>query len=1075
MTQRYVNLHSHSEYSFLDGYASIDSMISRAKEIGAPAVAITDHGDVAGHISMYKKALAADIKPILGMEGYLIDQPVGFYREQKLRNFYSHIILLAENNIGLSNLWSLSTKAYKDSFYYNPLAHWDMLAEHASGLIATDGCLLSYMAKAIIADDTEKCLDLIGKYIDTFGRDNFFMELHTWQFIDPRTEREQKLNDDMAKVNQGKVALATKYNIPLIVVNDSHYAHPDDWENHALVWEISTHNDGDKTDSGQTAAWSMTDEEIYQWMSRFGIQRSVIEQAIDNTAAIAERCNVTIEPKLRVPSVTGAPDTDRSLFLDHIEEGFHEKVTLKGLDEAVYMERLENELELILGLDFDGYFNVVADYTKFAKKRLKMLVGASRGSSGGSLVAYLLDINEIDPIHYGLIFERFINRGRGGGTADSLPDIDLDFPQSRRGEVLQYLVDKYGAMNVCAVGTISRSQLKGTLKDLCRVLKVPFEDANAMSKIIDQVGKYDPDDEDPESPSLAQLIEEKSKDLLPWLRKYPKLFEKLGEMEGMVRQSGSHASGVLVSNDSFLGILPLRVKKSDNRLVSQFENSVKFGEDVAWLGFVKLDVLGLRHLDTLQVARDLVYERHGKWIDYYKFGPDEYEDPAIYEEMALGRTLGLFQIETPSAAPVCARWKPQNERDVAALIAANRPGVIDAGMLDELIDRRHGLKIARTPHPMMEGILAETELVILYQEQIMAIVQQLAGYSLEEADSFRKAMGKKLADKMKSYKEDFIKRCLENEEFARRTPVGKRPETVARQIWDLIEPSAGYSFNKSHSQGYALLTCWEAWMKHYYPLEFYTALMSTDPEKIPQYVAEAQRKGVQILPPDINESGEHFTATDEGIRYGLTAIKGLGQSAYEAIKFAAPFSGLDDILDRVPKSSFNSAVGTNLISIGALDRFGPRAKLLEEFYTQRKIKNKEIPDFYDDAVVGQIEKSLVGSYITRDPIRAFADIIEQECIQTVAEMDDLLPNEIVNIGGLISKVRPYRDKKGGQMGWITIDWRGEMFEITVFSDKYSGVKHFLDEDAPVVCQVERLKKGVHLKNLLRLDRMEATV
>jgi len=1075
MTQRYVNLHSHTEYSFLDGYTSIESMLDRAKEIGAPAAAITDHGDLAGHIPMYRKALERGIKPILGMEGYLIDHPVEYYRENKMRNFYSHIILLAENNVGLSNLWALSTRAYTESFYYNPLSDWSMLADHAEGIIATDGCLLSYMAKAILADDTERCLNLIGNYIDTFGRDNFFMELHTWQFIDPKGERELKLNADMTKVNLRKVELAQKYNIPLIVVNDSHYAHPGDWENHALVWEISTHNNGDKTESGQTAAWAMTDDEVRTWMGRFGIARSIVDEAIENTAAIAERCNVTIEPKLRVPSVTGSEATDRDLFLDHIEEGFQRKVVAKGLDADKYMQRLQDELDLIMELEFDGYFNVVADYTQFAKRRLNMLVGASRGSSGGSLVAYLLDINEIDPLRYGLIFERFINRGRGTGTAESLPDIDLDFPQSKRGEVLSYLVDKYGPMNVCSVGTISRSQLKGTLKDLCRVMSVPFEDANAMSKIIGQVDGFDEDDDEEgtEPVTLESVIKEKGGDLVPWLRKYPKLFEKLGEMVGMVRQSGSHASGVLVSNESFLGVLPLRVKKSDNNLVSQFENSEKIGATyIAWLGFVKFDILGLRHLDTLQVARDLVYERHGTMIDYYSFGPEQFEDPDIYAEIGLGHTLGLFQIETPSATPVCARWKPLNERDMAALIAANRPGIIDAGMLDEVIDRRAGLKEAKTPHPMLDDILEETEMVIIYQEQVIAIVQKLAKYTLEEADGIRKAMGKKLLDKMQSYKEDFIKRCVDNPEFVRQTPSGKKPETVARHIWDLIEPSAGYSFNKSHAQGYAFLTCWEAWMKHYYPVEFYTALMSTDPEKIPHYVAEARRKGIAILPPDINDSGEHFTVTDDGIRYGLTAIRGVGAKAYDSIREAAPFTDMDDLLERVPKRALTSAVGESLISIGAMDRFGPRDKLLEYFYTQRKIKGKDIPDFNDDVVVGRIEKALVGSYITKNPIEKFSEVIEESCVQSAGELEELMPNEIVNIGGLVSRVKTHRDRRGGEMAWITLEWRGELFEITAFSDKFSSVKLFLEDDAPVVCQVERLKKGVQLRHLMRLDRLE---
>ena len=528
----------------------------------------------------------------------------------------------------------------------------------------------------------------------------------------------------------------------------------------------------------------------------------------------------------------------------------------------------------------------------------------------------------------------------------------LDFPQSRRQEIISYLYDKYDG-NVCAVGTLMRSRPKAALKDICRVLHVPFEDSQKMSSIIEQIDAFDEDDEEAEILTLDEIIREKGGELLPWVNKYPEVFKHLGKFIGMIRQSGSHASGVLISSEPFDGLLPLRLRKKDGITVSQFENSeVQNHPDVSWLGFIKFDLLGLRHLDTLSVARDLVKKRHGVEIDYYGFDETHYEDPAIYEAIGRGETLGIFQLETPAAAKICRNFKPESERDLAALVAADRPGVIKAGMLDHYINRRNGIEMPSSPHPIMAEILSETYEICLYQEDVIAMVQRLAGFSLDEADDVRKIMGKKLMEKMLSKKSEFIERCLKHPEFIDKSN-GRNARAIAERCWDAIEPSAGYSFGKGHAHGYALIAAWECWMKHYYPAEFLTALAATDPEKAPEYLREAKKIGIPILPPDINDSGQNFTLTDDGIRYGITSVRDVGDTAYAAIESLRPFSSLEDLVTRIPARGFSTRVAHNLIAIGGLDRFGDRRDVLREFYALRKVKNPEIPNFNDKKVLSQ--------------------------------------------------------------------------------------------------------------------------
>lgn len=1070
MSQTYVSLHTHSSGSFLDGYSNVESIAKRAKSLGMEAVAITDHGECNQHLAFQKACEAEGVKPIFGMEGYLVDSVERVRNEKDREN--SHICLFAENDKGLSNLWTISSKAYIEGRYYKPLATWELFKEYSEGIIATDGCMLAYMARAIMADDVDRQEELLGRYVDTFGEDNFFIELHTWQFIDPQTEREVQLNADMTKINQGKMRIAQKYGIPMIVVNDAHYACEHEWEHHALVWQMSTFTKGDdKTEPGKTASWIMSDEEVIHYMSLHGIPVSVTKEAIANTARIAARCNARIVGKDTLPSLTGTPEGDLELFLSEVEKGFQRRIAEGNMTEDD-RPRINYELSVIVPKQFPGYFLVVWDYVTWAKDVAKMLVGPGRGSGGGSAVAYALRITEINPIKYELPFERFITLDRM-----DLPDFDIDFPRSRRGEVIQYLRDKYGNDHVCAVGTLSRSKPKGILKDLCRAMDISFDDAKEMSLIIEQVSAFEDDeDEDTEDLTWGEIIKLKGGDLSKWQRKYPELFDKMEDMIGLIRQSSSHASAILISKDTLYGNLPLRIKGSDKETdhlaVSQFEASEKYGAEIVEMGYVKFDFLGLRHLDTLEEARQLVLKRHGKWIDYYSFGDAEYADPAIYEETNKGESLGLFQIETKAMEGVSKRFDAMNERDIADLISVNRPGVIDAGMLEPFLKRRAGTANPTTPHPLMSDILAPTFGVVMYQEQVMKLCVTLANYTPSEAEKIRKIMGKKLVDQMAVKKPEFIQRCADNPEFTSALPRGAKAADIAQRCWDNIEPSAGYSFNQAHAQAYALISCWGAWMRYYYPEEYETALLSTDSEKIPKYISWCRKNGIQILPPDINDSGEHFSLTEDGIRYGLTTVANVGAVSYREISQKRPFSSFDHLMDSVSKGAFNSRVGVNLISIGALDRFGDRTELYNDFVARRKIKDKFAPDFYDDNVVGQIEKDLIGSYITKNPMNKYEHIVEAECeVQTLDDMQQLIPGEVAHVGGLLVGIKRHRTKAGKPMAWLTLDWKGELFEVVMFPRQYEGYKSFLLEDKPVIIQVDKLENGCCVRDFVRLDRL----
>jgi DNA polymerase-3 subunit alpha len=918
--------------------------------------------------------------------------------------------------------------------------------------------------------------------------------------------------------------------VPLVVVNDSHHAFPEQWMNKELVWALNTsNNDSDKLEASvekmaQKADHIMGEEELHYWMAKHGISAEVVDQAIANSHELAQKCQVEIKPTLEMPRLAKDEVEDLKDLIAACEQGFKQFVTDEGLDEAKYYARLQEELQLISSKNFAGYFNMVRDYTmayrsgswaQYVHKNAPkdpQLIGPGRGSVGGTLVGYLTGIDGIDPIKYGTLFSRFLSPGRKG-----FPDIDVDVSQKNRPDLLKYLFKRFGEDNACIIGTLSHNGPKSTIKDVGRALgitKLPggYTDLQAISDHIEEVVHWQKqmraDDVDAdEDISWEDLIEKKGGALLPYKQRYPELFSKVEEMVGLVRHSGVHAAGVLVSNKPLLGAIPLR--RTKNKVITtQFDMW-----EVEELGGVKLDLLGIRHLDTLSVARKLIYDRHGVWIDYdrtglsvpqgcdnvIKFGDEHFNDPAIWPQIDKGHTTGIFQVETSNCTTSAIDFRPRSMVDIANLTSIIRPGVADAGLKDAYVRRRAGLEPVLYDHPLMESFVGpkwstDTFGILVYQEQIIQCVQDLAGFTPDEADGLRKAMGKKQMDVLLKYKSKFVQGCLDNPAFSS----AGNPERIADAIWASIEASGRYAFNWSHAIGYAMISTWEIWTKHYYPQEFLVALMQTDGKHINKYIREARRGNIVILPPDVNLSARKFTIDGDKIRYGLDTVRSVGEAACNGILKARPFTTIEDYLRRAGKGADKQKV-YNLICIGAFDSIGDKYDLLDqlEYYRatedlapstlakedklnkvlQRRLANPDYqitrPDFTDPRVVYEMEKELVGNYVTVDPMERYVPLLDAKAIKEATDISGFPVGNRFCIGGQLVGVKTTVTKKGrnpGQeMAHLTVQWNEEDFRITVWPQQWASAKMLLDIGSPVAIEVRRLNSGCCLESLERLD------
>lgn len=1102
----FVGLHVHNEYSFLDGRQTVPMQVARAVALDQTALATTNHGECSDHVEFEKECKKHGIKPIFGMEGYLVHDVVA--REKAKDRSTGHITLLAQTQAGLKNIWKLSTTGYKN-FYQKPVCDWGDFRRFNEGIVATDGCLLSWMAKAIIADDNDEIDRLIQLYLDTFG-DRFYMELHTWQIPpdpwgNPLSEKAIGLNADMTKVNQRKVEIAQARGIPLIVVNDAHYDVPEEARNHRLVWQMSTN--ADQTDGQEIALGHMMGSvEVVDAMRNHGIPDEVTIEAILNTRKIADSVeDVTtgiFANKVHIPLLTGSEEGDVELYRHQSEDGYERKYIQTGRHTPDTRKRKDYEDDLIIAKRFAGYHMIVADYCKFAKggplpdspfeDKEPWLVGPTRGSAGGSINNYCLDITEADPMWYGIPFERYIDPGR-----KSFPDIDLDFPQSKRPEMKRYLQWKYGYGNVASIGTFSKIKYKSAVKDLGRAMGIPYPDCEKISKLIEAVEKALLDEEvDPETGEVVELtwedlLAEKATELLPWVQRYPELFAHMRQLVGIKRQHGVHPSGVLISPVELFEELPLRWNKNLGEFVTQFDMYV-----IEELGFIKFDILGIRHLDTIMTTDKFVHGNHDP-RRFYDMTPEMLSDSVTADLIASGETLGIFTLETNEMTGVAKRMKPASERDVSHLTSLNRPGVIRAGGVERFLRRRAGRERPKTPHPMVDEILRDTYGVFVYQDQVLEAVRTCAGYSFTESDRFRKILGKKKMDQMRKEKASFIQRCLDNEEFVTRSDYYPAEE-AAHMVWDEIEPAGTYAFNLAHALGYGLLSWWSAYQKAHYYFEDAASLMITNSERVPEYLREARARGVKILPPNINKSVKKFAPVDGALLFGLDSIDKIGDVAVETIlahRAEGEFTSLEDFFQRV-SGKVNKGHVVNLIAIGAFDELiadqievlglDARNTLIRDYFAMRAAKDKTfaradakagIPkyDYSTMLSVASLEFSLVKTYITNDPDDRYADMINDVCVRSMSDVQAIEKGVDFYIGGKLSRVKIHKSTKPGRnlgrsMAFLEISWRGAEFEVVCFFDAFELWGQFFEVDAPVICKVEKTdKNSLSLIDVIRLD------
>jgi DNA polymerase-3 subunit alpha len=1120
-----VTLHNHSEHSFLDGRSRTIEMAQAAKANGDEALAITDHDEVGGHLDFQKSCAQVGIKPIFGSEARWLHSTAASREAKTAGRDSSHIILLAGDQTGLRNLWSLSSLAYEpENFYMKPQLEPSLMREYAAGLWASDGCGLTRFANLVNDGDEDAARREWAVLLDIFG-DKFYSELHTFQIIDPVTDEDKALNAKITAMNQAKVRFAREMGVPLVVVNDAHYSQRHQWEEHRLVYNLSTqaYRKDQVEAKGQAADWLMNPDEMVHWMSRHGIPVSVTEEAIKNTRWIADQCNAEIAPTLSMPRLHPTDAEDAAAFRRNIEAGFRRFIVEKGLDEDLYRTRLEYESKLIVDQGMPGYFNVVADYVMAARDGTYIqwtdpraapdpcLCGPGRGSGGGSLVNYVLGITSLDPIKFDLMFERFINPDR-----PDYPDIDVDFQKSRRAGVKDYLGARYGVGNVCSIGTRARSGPKQMLKDLGRAMGIEWVDILKMVDLIEEVDNIVPDedelDENQQPPTWDEVISELDGDLAPWARKYPLLFQRLEQMVGLVRQVGVHAAGVVVNTEPLLGNLPTRIKKGVRS--TQFDM-----HEVAEMGGVKDDLLANKGLDVLAIARTLIYDRHRVWLDYdgfgfgvpadaakiITFGDEHYNDSVIWEQIDRGQTAGIFQIGTPSGTKQAMRFKPRSLVELADLASINRPGVIRAGQLEHYLKRRNGDEDVAYDHPLMEPITGPSSSmytygILVYQEQLIRAARDVAGFTAGQAEELRKAIGKKLADKIAEIKPRFVDGCLANSDF---TGQGGTRNT-ALKIWGSLEAAGAYAFNKSHATGYAMQPCWEIWTKHYFFDEFITACLTVMPEKTTAFIRECRKRGRPILPPDINKSGARFTLTDDGIRYGLTDIRGIGASVVPDIEAGRPYTSIADYLERTsPNRGGKKGVVDNLVKVGAFDAISGlagRQDMLDEVYYARAgaevaptkwakldvderdqivarkwdAKPEDYPEFNfaDEKFIVEMETDLLGTHVTVDPMARYTPMIEGECVDHPSDIDDQETGARFTIGGELTKIRKHKQRNGKEMAFLSVRWAEEDFDIVCFADAWEANQRMLTETGvPVACEVIKLSKGCQLSMVERLDWM----
>ncbi len=1042
----YVHLHNHTEYSLLDGANSVKKIVSKAVEYNMPALAITDHGNMFGALEFYKQCKSAGIKPIIGMEAYMAPARRDDRKTRGIGNSASyHLLILAKNATGYRNLMKLSSYAYLEGFYYKPRIDKELLRKYSEGLIVTSACMSGEVASYLKVGDKQGAMRIIDEYRDILGND-FYLEIQNHNIPDEVIyEQVYKLGKEMG--------------VPIIATNDCHYLEKGHHDSHDILVCINsgkTVNDPNRLRYGTTELYLKTVDEMY-------LMFPGKSEALERTLEIADKIDLEIElGKHRLPNFP-LPESEKHLTLDE----YLEKLAIEGAEKRYghlnekLMSRLKFEIEVIKKMGFAGYFLIVQDFINYARRQ-GIPVGLGRGSAAGSIVAYALGITNVDPIRYDLLFERFLNPSR-----ITMPDIDIDFCFERREEVIEYVRRKYGEQNVAQIITFGTMLSRGVIRDVARVLEIDLKDADRISKLIPVSGGKPMKLEKAfvEIPELREIVSNGDP-------KFQELIRHAKVLEGLSRHASVHAAGIIIAPDDITNYVPLYMTEDTNKQkVVTTQYTMNGCEEV---GLLKMDFLGLRTLTVVSKCVEMIHQQ-GIKLDIENVPLD---DPQTYEIFCEGNTVGIFQFESKGMQEYLRKLKPNRIEDLIAMNALYRPGPMEN--IDTFIDRKFGRQKIEYLHPLLEPILKETYGIIVYQEQVMRIASDLAGFSLAEADLLRRAMGKKKMEIMAENEKKFVEGCRTTNNINEKT---------AKEIYDLIVKFASYGFNKSHSAAYSILAYQTAYLKRHFPAEFMAASLTSeinDSKRLVVLIEECKRMGLEVIPPDVNYSGEVFSVPEPGkISFGLSAIKGVGKTAVqniiEARKRVGKFANIFDFAKELDLRLCNKKLFEALAQAGALDSLeGNRAQkfaVIEaalEFgqRCQQKEQNKDQISLFD--MIGdsgesiqeeliqypsmpainewplkdklQREKDLLGFYISGHPIDKYKN--EVQLFNTVdwENPDTYRPGSTVRIAAMVSQIKRHMDRKGKFMGFVTFEDKFTSFEGVVFSSTYEKYAEYLVEN-----------------------------
>lgn len=1031
----YVPLHLHTEYSLLDGATRIEDLLKYAKENNMPAAAITDHGVMYGAIEFYRQAKELGIKPIIGCETYIIDGDITD-KSSKQPNY--HLVLLAKDKKGYQNLVKLVSISHLDGFYYKPRINKELLEKHKEGLICLSACLSGEITKKLLNKNKEGAKEAAKFYKELFGED-FYIELQ-----DHGLEGQKMTNPDLIKIAQ-------EFDIELIITNDSHYTRKEDALSHDILLCLQTGKtiqDPSRMKFPNNEFYIKNSDDLRQAFN--WLDEEIFNRAIENTVKISEKCNLIMEMGKSILPYFPIPP-------NHTAESYLDKVVREGLEKRYdeitpeLEKRIKYELKIIEEMGFSAYFLIVWDFMRFAREN-DIPVGPGRGSAAGSLVAYALEITEIDPIRHNLLFERFLNPERV-----SMPDVDIDFCIEKRDKVINYVAELYGEDKVCQIITFGTLAARAALKSVARVMDIPYSDADRLAKMIPSLPKTKIDDALQEGMDLKKVYDKDPK--------VKELVDQAKSIEGIKFNIGTHAAGVIISRDPLTEIVPIQYSK-EKAVITTYPMG-----DLEKLGLLKMDFLGLRNLTIIDRTVQLVRERYGIELDINNIPLD---DPAVYEMLSKGDTDGVFQLESSGMKTLVKDLRPSVFEDLGALVALFRPGPLNSGMVGDFVQRKHGRQKIEYKDPALEPILKDTYGTIVYQEQIMQIAQSLAGYTLGQADILRRAMGKKKIDEMNKQKEMFLSGSRKNNIDTK----------LAEELFETMLEFAAYCFNRSHSAAYAFLAYQTAYLKAHYPVEYMSSLLSSvssNQDKIQQYIAECQKMGIEVLPPDVNKSRADFTPDENNIRFGLCSIKNVGGGVVEEIikgREAEEYKSFYDFCTKINIKCFNKRTLESLVKAGAFSEIEKsRKQVVDNLDSAISTASRESEakasgqislfdamstaaaptfqmagsdeEFTDNEIQG-FEKDYLGFYVTSHPLSSIKDQLPFLTTHNIAELKEIKEGAIVTICGLITNVRQVFTKSNKMLKVGTIEDLTGKVDFVAYSEILDKYGSFLEPESKVI-------------------------